>query len=101
VELLVAFLIGYAVGAKAGSRRFDDVVRAARAVRDSDEFRGLLGALRTHLGATMREIANLLESEDAEGDETLVERVQRLMEGVTSRVNLSAFVNTERDPEAY
>jgi hypothetical protein len=101
MELLAAFLIGYVVGAKAGSRRFDDVVAAARAVRDSDEFGGLLAALRSHLGATLREVANFLESDEADGEESVVERVQRLMEGMGGRLNLRAFSDTEPGPEGY
>ena len=77
--ILLSFLIGYVAGAKAGSNHLDDVVESAKAVRDSEEFGALITSLRTHAGATMRLVADLL-SEAADDDESVVQRVQRLMD---------------------
>jgi hypothetical protein len=78
--ILMAFAVGYVVGARAGSQDFEDVVASLRAVRDSDEFSDLLSALRTHLGHAMHEMGDLLERTGGEGIDAadLVERVKRL-----------------------
>ncbi|MGI8491572.1 MAG: hypothetical protein ACR2KC_01580 [Acidimicrobiales bacterium] len=87
MEIVLAFLIGYAVGAKAGGQGFDEVVLSAKAVRDSEEFHGLVDALRSHGSAVLRNAADILsgdsESLSADG---VVERVQRMMGEVTHRV---------------
>ena len=46
MQILLSFLIGYFVGAKAGAEQFDEVVASARAVAESDEFHSLLQSLR-------------------------------------------------------
>ncbi len=42
--VLLAFAVGYVVGARAGAQDFDDVVRAVQELRDSEEFRSLGGS---------------------------------------------------------
>ena len=42
MQILLSFLIGYFVGAKAGAEQFDEVVASARAVAESDEFHSLV-----------------------------------------------------------
>jgi hypothetical protein len=80
--LLVAFAVGYVIGARGGNEGFDEVVRATAAIRDSDEFRGLTEAVRAHAAHTFRELAARLdeapdpEGEDQEGD--LLAQVRRL-----------------------
>ena len=64
---LAAFAVGYVVGARGGSEGFDEVVRAARAIRDSDEMQGFVAAVRAHMGYTLRELATRLD-EGADGD---------------------------------
>jgi hypothetical protein len=80
VEILLAFAIGYVVGARAGETGWADVVDAAKALRQSDEFRALLDALRSHAAATLRALADVIgdrvEPVTAEG---LVERVLTLV----------------------
>ena len=41
VGILMAFAVGYAVGAEAGGEGYDELVASFKAVRDSEEFRGL------------------------------------------------------------
>lgn len=55
---LFGFLVGYVVGARAGSDGFDDVVRAYHDIRRSTEFRNLLDVVRHHSRGTL---ARLLE----------------------------------------
>jgi hypothetical protein len=79
--ILLAFAVGYAVGARAGSQDFDDIVRSFKSVRESEEFADLVGAIRTHMAHTLREVAGMV---DGTGTETftpqdLVERVKGLV----------------------
>lgn len=60
---LFGFIVGYVVGAKGGSERFDEVLQAFRAVRDSEEFRALLQALRLHASDTARDLGDRLSIE--------------------------------------
>ena len=53
MQILLSFLIGYFVGAKAGEKQFDEVVESARAVAESEEFHSLLLSLRAHASATL------------------------------------------------
>jgi hypothetical protein len=81
VQILLSFLIGYFVGAKAGSAQFDEVVESAKAVAESEEFHSLLLSLRTHAAATLHSLGDLLEADaaDTSGD-TVIARVQRMMD---------------------
>lgn len=58
---LLAFAVGYAIGARGGSEGFDEVVRSAAAIRESDEVQGLVAAVRSHVGYTLRELADRME----------------------------------------
>ena len=64
--LMLAFAFGYAVGAKAGEKGYQDVVDAARSVGQSEEFRGLLAALRSHASATLQELSVLVAEQPDE-----------------------------------
>jgi hypothetical protein len=81
MQILLSFLIGYFVGAKAGSDQFDEVVASARAVADSDEFHSLLQSVRTHAAATLHSLGDLLdETPEASTSDGVVARVRRMME---------------------
>jgi hypothetical protein len=78
--VLLAWAVGYVVGAKGGAQDFDDVVQAVKELRDSDEARQLWSVLRSHLGNVLRSAANMLEEvagPQPAGD--LVDRVRLLM----------------------
>jgi len=80
--VLLAFLVGYVIGARAGAQDFDDVVRAVEELRDSEEVRDLLKVLRSHAAHTLRSTAELLEngaSPDSDLASDLVDRVRLLM----------------------
>ena len=91
MELVLAFLIGWAAGAKGGEQGFQDVADAARALRQSDEFRDLLAALRSHLAATLRALAGVISSTPGTDEETdaqsVVSRVLRLVREGGARGN--------------
>jgi hypothetical protein len=78
--VLLAWAVGYVVGAKGGAQDFDDVVQAVRELRDSDEARQLWSVVRNHLGKVLRSAANMLEEvagPQPAGD--LVDRVRLMM----------------------
>ena len=81
--VLLAWVVGYVAGAQAGVKGFDDVVRAVKEVRDSDEVRGLVAVLRSHVALALRSTAELLErtSAPAPADQSadLLDRVRLLM----------------------
>jgi hypothetical protein len=85
MQILLSFFIGYFVGAKAGSSQFDEVVESARAVAESEEFRGLLLSLRTHAASTLHALGDLVEASPSDGpddkaNDGVVDRVRRMME---------------------
>ena len=58
--VLLAFAVGYVVGARAGSERYQEVADAVTAVRDSSEFQALVAALRSHAGFVLTELGQRL-----------------------------------------
>ena len=78
MQILLSFLIGYFVGAKAGAEQFDEVVASARAVAESDEFHSLLQSLRAHAAATLHSLGE--ETPEAIAGDSVVARVRRMME---------------------
>lgn len=77
---LFGFAVGYILGARAGARHFDEVVQAAKDLRESDEFQAFLDAVRTHIRDTARVVSERLADEGAEG---LIERARARMRGET------------------
>lgn len=78
--MLFALAAGYVLGAKAGSRDFDQLFDSVRAIRDSEEFNDFLAVLRSHASHTLRELADMLERVGPETltNNDLVERVKQL-----------------------
>jgi hypothetical protein len=79
MKVLMALVGGYLIGARAGSRDFDQLTKSLRALYESEEFDDLVSAVRTHAGHTLRELADVV---DHGGDflpaHDLVERVRQL-----------------------
>ena len=73
---LFGFAVGYVVGARMGGRGFDEVVQAARDLRDSAEFRGLVDAVRSHAVHTARSGAAWVASEESEPVSDLLARAR-------------------------
>lgn len=79
MDLLLAFLVGWAAGARGGEQGMREVVDAARELRRSEEFGALVDALRSHLAATLRTVADVVaDSDGANPSATVLERVARL-----------------------
>ncbi|HWW54097.1 MAG TPA: hypothetical protein VNY84_10020 [Acidimicrobiales bacterium] len=79
--VLLAFAVGYVIGARAGSQDFDDVVKAVNEIRQSEEFNGFLSALRSHVSHTLRDVANVIDETRVESvnSQDLVDHVKQLI----------------------
>ena len=84
MKVVLALAAGYVLGARTGGEHFDEVVRSLRAIKDSEEFRDLVTSVRSQAGATLRELASVIErpaapgGADAAAAGDLVERVRHL-----------------------
>jgi hypothetical protein len=61
VGTILTFAIGYLVGLHTDKKEFDDLAQAVRALRQSDEFAGVVMAARSHLGHSMRALADAVD----------------------------------------
>jgi hypothetical protein len=80
--LAVAFAAGWAIGAQSRVEDTNEVLRSLKAVRDSEEFRDLLDAVRSHVGHSLRSLADLVDRAGegrAVDTDDLVERVRTLI----------------------
>jgi len=79
--IVLAFAVGYAVGANAGQEGYQEVIDALRAVGRSEELQALLAAVRSHAGATLRQLGAVIEGEPDEplNPGRLLDRVRDLM----------------------
>jgi len=79
VGVLLAFAVGWGVGARAGPAGFDEVVEALQTVRRSEEFEALAAVARAHLATALSELGKLVSGETALPEPVdLLARVQRL-----------------------
>jgi hypothetical protein len=86
---MIAFVAGYVLGARTDKDEFDDLIDAARAVRDSEEVRALLASVRSHAGHALHGLAEMVEQRTAGDDPRatatsvlsadLVDRVRKLI----------------------
>jgi hypothetical protein len=79
--LLLAFAAGYVIGARAGNDDFDEIVQAFQSIRESEEFHDLLRVLRSHVGHTLRGLADVVDGTKpvSVDPQDLVDRVRRLV----------------------
>ena len=84
--IVLAFVVGYVVGANAGTEGYQEVVDSLRAVRGSEEFKSLVSAIRSHTGATLRQLGDLIAEDSDESLDTarLLDRVRTLVGRVGS-----------------
>lgn len=65
---LFGFVVGYVLGARAGAEGFEEVVQSLRDIRQSEEFRGFVEAMKSHsrhvLGQVSGRLAGELPPED-------------------------------------
>ncbi len=62
---LAAFYFGWSMGARNGRKGVEEVSAALTSLRESEEFGALMSALRGHLGSTLHQTADWLQSPDA------------------------------------
>ncbi len=76
----VALVVGYVIGAQAGSKDLDQVVRSLKALRETEEFGDVVSAVRSHVGHTLRELATMVDGEGEPATENgdLVDKVRHL-----------------------
>jgi hypothetical protein len=80
--MFAAFIIGYAIGARAGSSNLDEIRDAIAELRKSDELADLAAAVRVHASHTLHTLAGMLDPEVPEsaldGDPDLVDEVKHI-----------------------
>ena len=64
--LVLAFIVGYFIGARDGSEGLEEVIDAAKAVAASQEFEDLVQVLRTHAGHVLQEVGRRLDPASGE-----------------------------------
>ena len=64
--LIFAFIAGFWAGGRGGQEGVNEVMEAAKAVRDSREFESLLNAVRSHTGHVLQEVGKRLQPEAEE-----------------------------------
>lgn len=84
MSTIFGFVVGYVVGARAGSEGWDRLEQAMRDIRDSDEFQNFLTLLRDHVRGTLRSLNERLEA----GDTPLLDDVDRLTAEARRRLGL-------------
>ncbi len=85
MDSVLIFVVGYTLGAKAGTKGFEEVVASIKAIRESEEFKAMLGAVRTHLGYALREVAELVSKPDKIEMGDVLERARKLAGQVDPR----------------
>jgi hypothetical protein len=85
MDSVVIFLAGYSLGAKAGAKGYAEFVRSVKAVKESEEFRAMLRALRSHVAHTLREAAELLGGTEPVAMGDVLQRARRLAGDVDGR----------------
>lgn len=80
--ILLAFAVGYVVGARSGERGYRELLDSMQAVRSSEEFQSFLAALRSHLGHTLGDLAARLG--DAEQPLTVDDAINRVRQLINS-----------------
>ena len=61
--MLIAFGVGYILGARAGKDGLEEVADSVRAVRNSEEFAALVSAARSYLSHALQEASALVAPE--------------------------------------
>ncbi|MDQ1380696.1 MAG: hypothetical protein QOG65_2870 [Actinomycetota bacterium] len=81
--MFAALIIGYAIGARAGSSNLDEIRDAIAELRKSDELADLAAAVRAHASHTLHALAGMVDPEEVrgnalDGDPDLVDEVKHI-----------------------
>ncbi len=84
MEALLAFYLGWTMGARSGVKGIEEINTALLSLRESEEFAALMVALRKHAGFIIHEIATRVEAaagdSDRPGAGDLLARVYELID---------------------
>lgn len=97
--IVFAFIVGYAVGAQAGQHGLEQLVASARAVRDSEEFKAFLSALRSHASFTLHDLS-IRVADDTDARLALEDLFGRFKEWIAPDPTSGEASSTERGPGA-
>lgn len=95
---IIDFAAGYALAGKAGSKGFDEMVGAAQEVFRSREFRALVATARNHVGATLRQVGDLVEGGDAAPP--AMDNVLDMVKALVERKRAGFFGGGDDEPAA-
>ena len=81
--MFAAFIVGYAIGARAGGSNIDEIRDAIADLRKSDELADLAAAVRAHASHTLHALAGMVDPEKVpgnaiDGDPDLVDAVKHI-----------------------
>lgn len=80
--ILLAFAVGYAVGARAGEEGYRDVVESLKALRDSEELAAFVAAMRSHASHALQDLAvRLGDDQQPLTMDDVLSRVRGLLNG--------------------
>jgi hypothetical protein len=81
VGLIMAFIAGFFLGGRAGTEGLDEILEAGRAVVNSQEFEGLVSAVRSHASHTLIDLGRRLDADSGEpiSMSTILERARGLV----------------------
>lgn len=71
--MFAALVIGYVIGARAGSGNLDEVRDALAALRESEELADLADAVRAHAGHTLRALASMVDGSSGTRDSIAID----------------------------
>lgn len=81
MKLLIALAVGYWAGSTAGRRDLDQLTGSLKALCGTDEFADVVSAARVQVGATLRDLADVVDARGGGPGESgdLVARVRHLV----------------------
>lgn len=81
MSVMAALVIGYIFGAKSRGRELDRFVQSVKALCETDEFADVVAAARSQVGASLRELAGIIDGGDSRPEPTgdLVATVRHLV----------------------
>jgi hypothetical protein len=81
MNVLLALVVGYVVGARTGGKDLGRLGRSLKTLYDTDEFTDVVVAARAQVGSTLRAVATLVDGEPDGPDDVpdVVTRVRRLV----------------------
>jgi hypothetical protein len=82
MEMLLAFVVGFAVGGQGGPRDRHNVAQSFGTIRNSEEVAAVVLLVRSQVGRSMREVADMVDGNGPEGPSPpdLVDRVRALVQ---------------------